>query len=292
MADYIGKICPYCKTALTSFDDIVVCSVCEMPHHKDCWVENKGCTTFGCMGTIDSAGNHGDYDNTTQSYSNTDSQPGHTYASQQSSTYLFCTRCGAKNFTTSSFCRLCGNRLISNFSEQPIQNSSSDSQLEQTNSYAASNAQDNSTFNTTEIDEESLYIQTNLAYYRKKFNRMRSGGKASWNWCAFFVCPYWFIYRKMYGWGFGVFALGILLSATKLSFLSIVAFIIFGLFGNSIYMSAIDQYKEMGKYMSEQEKAAHIKKHGGTNSTAVFLTIVGYLIVIGIITSNSISTYS
>lgn len=24
-----------------------------MPHHKDCWIENMGCTTFGCLGTID-----------------------------------------------------------------------------------------------------------------------------------------------------------------------------------------------------------------------------------------------
>ena len=30
----------------------MVCSACEMPHHKDCWIENQGCTTFGCQGTI------------------------------------------------------------------------------------------------------------------------------------------------------------------------------------------------------------------------------------------------
>ncbi len=29
-----------------------MCSACEMPHHKDCWIENQGCTTFGCQGTI------------------------------------------------------------------------------------------------------------------------------------------------------------------------------------------------------------------------------------------------
>ena len=50
--DYIGKICPYCKTPLTEEDDIVVCSVCEMPHHKDCWIENAACTTFGCTGSM------------------------------------------------------------------------------------------------------------------------------------------------------------------------------------------------------------------------------------------------
>ncbi len=50
--DYIGKICPYCKTAFVMGDEVVVCSACEMPHHKDCWIENQGCTTFGCQGTI------------------------------------------------------------------------------------------------------------------------------------------------------------------------------------------------------------------------------------------------
>ena len=52
MADYIGKVCPFCKTPFQEGDDVVICSVCEMPHHKECWVENQGCTTFGCTGTI------------------------------------------------------------------------------------------------------------------------------------------------------------------------------------------------------------------------------------------------
>ena len=50
--DFIGKICPYCKTEFKEGDDVVVCSICEMPHHKECWIENKACTTFGCTGTI------------------------------------------------------------------------------------------------------------------------------------------------------------------------------------------------------------------------------------------------
>ena len=52
MENYIGKICPYCKVALAESDDVVVCSQCEMPHHRDCWIENQGCTTFGCNGSI------------------------------------------------------------------------------------------------------------------------------------------------------------------------------------------------------------------------------------------------
>jgi hypothetical protein len=46
--EYIGKTCPYCKTEITSSEDLKVCPSCNMPHHQSCWDENKGCTTFGC----------------------------------------------------------------------------------------------------------------------------------------------------------------------------------------------------------------------------------------------------
>ncbi len=51
---YLGKVCPYCKTEFIEGDEIVVCSDCEMPHHKECFIENKGCTTFGCQGSMKS----------------------------------------------------------------------------------------------------------------------------------------------------------------------------------------------------------------------------------------------
>ena len=54
MKQLVGKVCPYCKGVFSEDDDVVVCSECEMPHHKACWMENQGCTTFGCTGTIES----------------------------------------------------------------------------------------------------------------------------------------------------------------------------------------------------------------------------------------------
>ena len=50
--EYIGKVCPYCKTPLVEGDAVVFCSVCDMPHHLSCWQDNQGCTTFGCTGSI------------------------------------------------------------------------------------------------------------------------------------------------------------------------------------------------------------------------------------------------
>ena len=48
MEDYIGKICPFCKTEIKEGDSVKVCPACGIPHHESCWEENKGCTTFGC----------------------------------------------------------------------------------------------------------------------------------------------------------------------------------------------------------------------------------------------------
>lgn len=48
MENYIGKICPFCKTTINADDEVMVCPACATPHHKGCWDENKGCTTFGC----------------------------------------------------------------------------------------------------------------------------------------------------------------------------------------------------------------------------------------------------
>ena len=47
-ASLVGKTCPFCKTDIKEGDEIIVCPSCNTPHHKECWGENKGCTTFGC----------------------------------------------------------------------------------------------------------------------------------------------------------------------------------------------------------------------------------------------------
>lgn len=42
-------VCPYCRMP---FDETsppkIFCTACGMPHHEDCYLENGGCTVFGC----------------------------------------------------------------------------------------------------------------------------------------------------------------------------------------------------------------------------------------------------
>ena len=51
------KTCPFCKVKIHKGDEIAICPKCEIAHHKECWEENKGCTTFGCDGKAESDSN-------------------------------------------------------------------------------------------------------------------------------------------------------------------------------------------------------------------------------------------
>lgn len=43
-------VCPYCRMP---FDEAsppkIYCTACGVPHHQDCYLENGGCTIFGCV---------------------------------------------------------------------------------------------------------------------------------------------------------------------------------------------------------------------------------------------------
>lgn len=99
MNRYIGKKCPYCKTELKQTDDIVLCSACRMPHHKDCWIANNGCTTFGCLGTIDRPNPQEDEPEDTCEILLDD---------EIVVSYVYCPCCGERNSYSNNFCTNCG----------------------------------------------------------------------------------------------------------------------------------------------------------------------------------------
>ena len=119
MSDYTDKVCPYCRTAFTPEDDVVLCSACEMPHHKDCWIENQGCTTFGCLGTIQGVNNVAPFATVAPTQ----------YAPQGAvvAGVIFCAKCGTRNDSIYSFCGRCGSRLVTSapapqpvYQQQPV----------------------------------------------------------------------------------------------------------------------------------------------------------------------------
>ena len=323
MNDYTGKICPYCKTGFKAGDDIVLCSACDMPHHKDCWIENQGCTTFGCTGTIKAV------DNSASSVTMTQMQYEDT-ATKPNSGFVFCTQCGTRNANTSFFCHHCGSRLATGSSQNrqlsytqtnsvssnshtytntPYQQNavaaggySSQQQYQQSGyqqpSYRMDGYQTQSSFQpggyqprqTAGIDADvQQLIGIKTEYYVPQFLTMKSQNKkTSWNWAAFLVAPYWMIYRKMYGYGAVVVTAEIiiwLIDSGLLSILALAGYIAMGILGNHVYMSYLESKADQAKSMGEPYKSQFLASNSGVNKLATVLTIIGRILLIAILSA-------
>lgn len=281
------KICPYCKSVFKEGDEIVKCSVCEMPHHKDCWIENQCCATFGCNGTIDAP----DFQPSGDASSKTDFD---------AAEYIYCTKCGAQKFASDSFCYKCGHSIIqapprqttrpqyAQTSDSNPYNQSQPSYYSQHGDKSYGGQSNNYGYNQAgSFDPElELLVGKNADYYVPKFIVMKTQNrKASWNWCSFLFTPYWMIYRKMYGYGIaflgGVFFVNIIKS-WFLSFLLFILDIIFGILGNNIYMKYLEQKAEQMRTLTGQYKTYFAAKNGGTNTSAVVLAILCFSILLTI----------
>ena len=45
--EHATAICPYCRAPIEE-REVPVCPSCKVPHHLECWLENKGCSVPGC----------------------------------------------------------------------------------------------------------------------------------------------------------------------------------------------------------------------------------------------------
>lgn len=43
-----AEVCPYCRASIAPDDPVTDCEGCGTQHHADCFLENGGCTIFGC----------------------------------------------------------------------------------------------------------------------------------------------------------------------------------------------------------------------------------------------------
>jgi hypothetical protein len=43
-----GSLCPICQSPIAEAETLVTCPECDQVHHKDCWLEIGGCSTYGC----------------------------------------------------------------------------------------------------------------------------------------------------------------------------------------------------------------------------------------------------
>lgn len=250
MDTYLNKTCPYCKTELKSTDEIDVCSMCGMPHHKDCWEENLGCTTFGCTGTLQKA--------------STDREE------------MFCQSCGQSNILGGKFCTNCGTPLnnSNNNQHQHINQQYQSQQYNQANQpqqygYSANNY--NAQFDSMK-NYYMMFVGNNASYYINKFSDIKNfNKKSSWNWPAFFFSSYWLIYRKMYTLGLILAGVGFLMSLIPISgFIGLGISIYLGIMGNSIYLDYVEKEILNARNLNDYNKQQLFRKRGGTSIGLVF----------------------
>lgn len=44
--------CPFCRSQAEKMSSLIVCSDCKTFYHRECWLQNKGCSVFGCEGIM------------------------------------------------------------------------------------------------------------------------------------------------------------------------------------------------------------------------------------------------
>jgi len=44
----VGKFCPVCQQKIGINDEVILCSSCGSPHHKKCWHDAEGCSSYFC----------------------------------------------------------------------------------------------------------------------------------------------------------------------------------------------------------------------------------------------------
>ncbi len=246
MNAYIGKSCPFCKAPFLAYDEIVICSSCDMPHHKDCWIENQGCTTFGCMGTMKAAESAVTSVTATQLvYEDAPSPSGS----------VFCPRCGARRTVNAAFCGRCG-------------------------AQAEASAIDPQSALHKDIPR---LAGAGCEYYMARFQAMLSQNRRdSWNWMAFLFPGFWSVYRKMYLYGAGILLLSLGLSFLQIPglLLLIAGSVVYGFFANTLYLHHLEgQVSQLGA-TPEPYRTQLILQRGGVNITATVLSAVGYVLVL------------
>lgn len=279
--DHIGKICPYCKSMMTENDEIVVCSKCGMPHHRQCWIENTQCTTFGCDGAMSSPlPFYGSVCEVPPDAPSTvpAAAPGAVAVSELPE-YMFCPQCGLQSAPDSVFCMSCGTKLISSIELKNIISKgrkSSPDPVTQNDQYQPNI--------TNHIPLEVVdFVCSNRYYYKKSFLYMKTSKRyVCWNWSAFYFNVFWLFYRKLYVYAIGTIILVALLDLVNLAYFGFIVSLLLGMFGNNIYMQYVDKHMESLRNSNLGEEKDYIKHHGGTTFIAPIVfsvfTIIIYLI--------------
>lgn len=181
--DYQNMTCQVCQKEFQKGDDIVVCPECGTPVHRECWKQLGHCVNEYRHGTgwsfeIPSAAKEPEVETV-----KTESGPALDEGSDVES--------DPNSFTPY------GNGQMGQYGGYAYRSVGADGQMRQ----GWHNIGADEPIGDFTAKDYASVVQKNSQSYIPKFMRMsKTGAKNSWNWAAFFFAPFWFVYRKMYGW--------------------------------------------------------------------------------------------
>jgi Protein of unknown function (DUF2628) len=151
---------------------------------------------------------------------------------------------------------------------------------------------------------EDAIGQKNQSYYLEKFEDFDNQGPGlslSWNWAAFLFTGFWALYRKMYGWCFSWWAVGVVLtvfSKAQNSHINQVLGTVVGVLwiGFSLYANSIYHHKVKKRIASAQQSnsdAARISRRlsAGGGIHAWIPIVLGVVPVVGIVVAVALPAY-
>lgn len=208
---YNGLPCPVCGKIMTDDDDVVVCPVCATPQHRECWMREGHCVnedkhSSGYVWAAEPKPEPKPEPERPAPPEGADSKICHVCGSENPPDALHCGNCGAlfeggqRDPNAPKNCPICGrtndgDALHCKYCGAPFLAEGAYT----ANPYLfGTDISPNDDIGGRKAGEIAYYVQSSAPRYLRKFKKLASGKKISFNWAAFFFAPYWFFYRKLY----------------------------------------------------------------------------------------------
>ncbi len=135
-------------------------------------------------------------------------------------------------------------------------------------------------------EELAAFVGPNAEKYLRKWGTDRPESKVNWHWVALLFAPFWFAYRKMYLWMFGLIVIRLItflfIPKPYNNIINLVVAVLAALFAYPLYYrhakAKISRVKSANTNPSTLME--ELKRAGGTSPLALTLTIVGYVLVV------------
>ncbi|HAT40766.1 MAG TPA: hypothetical protein DCS87_03465 [Rheinheimera sp.] len=200
---------------------------------------------------------------------------------------MFCTQCGGANEDSAKFCASCGAELQGK----------------------------NTATHQISMDDyyKAIVGPKSQDYYLQRFSRFdqRGSAGASWNWPAFFVTFYWFLYRKMWLHALVYFFLPTMMmvpasfaaamagsSANIVSAFCFIAylvgiFVLLPMYANSFYYNHCQKKIAHEKASSNdvQRQLSELTRKGGTSGIALIFVVLLAVFGVGILAAVALPAY-